>query len=72
MQGDKLIYEGAAILSWYRGIFHRIISGKNGSASLNIATHYPGFDIDTNFNIFSLDTETADFKVIRKGFLDQK
>ncbi len=72
IQGQTVLYKGPAILSWYKGIFHRIISGKSGSASLNIASHYPGFNIDTNFNIYSLNTESAEYHVLRKGFLDSE
>ena len=67
----RVIFEGPAILVWPRGVFHRIISGKEGSASLNLATRYEGYDIKTNFSIYSLDTDTGAYKVLRKGELDQ-
>ena len=71
--GDKVCYEGAAMLVWPRGVFHRIIScPEQGSISVNFAVHYEGFDIRTNFNIYDLDTESGQFKVIRAGYLDQK
>ena len=60
-----------SMLAWPRGVFHRIVSGETGSASVNFAVHYPGFDINTNFNIYKLDEETGEFKVIREGFRDQ-
>lgn len=71
LKNEELLYEGGAILVWSKGVFHRIISGEEGSASLNIAIHYEGFDIQTNFNIYDLDLATGDYKVIRNGFEDQ-
>jgi hypothetical protein len=70
IHGEK-IYNCAAMLVWPCGVFHRIVSGEEGSASVNFAVRFEGFDIDTNFNIYSLDTETGKYSVIRKGALDQ-
>jgi hypothetical protein len=68
-----MLYQGEAVLVWPRGVFHRIESDADtGSASINLATHYDGFDIKTNFNIYALDDATGRFHVIRKGHLDQK
>jgi len=65
-------WEGEAMLVWPRRVFHRIKScDKDGSASLNFAVHYKGFDIRTNFNIYDLDTETGEYSVLREGHLDQ-
>jgi hypothetical protein len=71
MQNGETIFEGAALLVWPRGVFHRIRSGNEGSASVNLATHYEGIDMRTNFNIYDLDIDTGKFKVIREGHLDQ-
>jgi len=72
MCGDRVLHEGAAMLVWPRGVFHRIISDPvEGSVSVNLATHYDGFDIETNFSIYDLDTTTGEHHVIRKGSLDQ-
>lgn len=68
---NKLVYDRPALLVWPRGVFHRIKSGNSGSASINLATHYEGIDMRTNFNIYDLDTETGKFRVIREGHLDQ-
>ena len=68
---ESLFYDGPAMLVWPRGVFHRIRSAETGSASLNFAVHYDGFDIKTNFNIYDLDTETGNFDVLRKGQEDQ-
>jgi hypothetical protein len=70
-QHNKLLYDGPALLVWPRGVFHRIKSGEDGSASINLATHYAGIDMNTNFNIYGLDIETGKFRVIREGHLDQ-
>jgi hypothetical protein len=67
----KLLYNGPGMLVWPRGVFHRIKSGAEGSASINLATHYDGIDMKTNFNIYDLDTATGKFRVIREGHLDQ-
>ena len=70
-RGDEVVAKGGAMLVWPRGVFHRIVSGDDGSASINLARHYDGFDIKTNFNIYDLDTETGEYRVIRGGFEDQ-
>jgi len=69
--GNTVVYTEPAILVWPRGVFHRIQSGEHGSASLNLATRSEGFDIRTNFNIYSLDTETGSYRTIRTGEVDQ-
>jgi len=71
VHGGSLLYDGPALLVWPRGVFHRIKSGANGSASINLATHYQGIDMRTNFNIYDLDTGTGEFRVLRAGHLDQ-
>ncbi|MDY0143097.1 MAG: hypothetical protein RBR97_14505 [Bacteroidales bacterium] len=48
------------------------MSGEEGSASINLATHHDMFDIKTNFNIYDLNTETREYKLLREGFKDQK
>lgn len=71
-KNGKIIFEGEAMLVWPRGVFHRIKTcDVEGSASVNLATHYDGFDIKNNFNIYELQEETGKFKVIREGYLDQ-
>ena len=70
--GGKIIYDGAAMLVWPRCVFHRIRSDeKTGSASLNFAVRYEGFDIRTNFNIYDLDSVGGEYQTIRDGYLDQ-
>lgn len=72
LREGKPLHEGPAMLVWPRGVFHRIVSDKDeGSSSINLATHYPGFDIETNFSIYDLNTQTGAYEVIRKGSLDQ-
>ncbi len=70
-QGDKLVYDGPAMLVWPTCVFHRIVSGTQGSVSLNFAVRGPGFNVDTNFSVYDLDTESGRFRVIREGKLDQ-
>ncbi len=67
----KVIYKGGAMLVWPCNVFHRIQSDAQGSASLNLAVHYEGFDIRTNFNIYQLDINSGEYGVIREGYLDQ-
>ena len=72
IHGGEVVYEGGAIVVWPCNVFHRIISDKElGSASVNLATHSEGFDIDTNFSVYDLNTDTGESQVIRKGSLDQ-
>ncbi|WP_319380685.1 hypothetical protein [Thiomicrorhabdus sp.] len=66
----KKIYDGSAILGWDPLVFHRVHSPE-GSISTNYATRMEGFDIDTNFNIYRLNTETGEYETARLGALDQ-
>lgn len=68
----EVIVEGGGIITWSTNVFHRIESGEEGSASINLATHHQGFDIKTNFNIYDLDIETGDYELLREGQEDQK
>lgn len=69
---DEVLLDGPAMLVWPRGVFHRIRScEKEGSASINLAVHYEGFDIRSNFSIYDLHPETGQYQVIRQGHLDQ-
>ena len=70
-KNNKLYFNAPAMLVWPSGIFHRIISGSEGSISVNFATRHQGFDIKTNFNIYDLDTNTGKFEIIRNGYEDQ-
>lgn len=67
----EIVYDGPAMLVWPRCVFHRIVSGEEGSASLNFAVHHEGMDMKENFNIYHLDTDTGEFSVLRYGFMDQ-
>lgn len=71
-QDGKIIYEGPVMLIWPNGVFHRIRSGEEGSASINMAYRTNGFDIKTNFNIYDLNPDTGEYKLLREGYLDQK
>ena len=71
LQNGKFVAKESAMLIWPRNVFHRVRSDKDGSASVNFATHYENFDIKTNFNIYDVDIKTGEYKVIREGHLDQ-
>lgn len=71
IRDGHVLYQGGAMLVWPCRVFHRIRSGPEGSASLNFAVHYQGFDLRTNFNIYDLDPESGKYRVIRAGHLDQ-
>jgi hypothetical protein len=67
------LFEGPVMLGWPRHVFHRIVSShESGSASVNFAVHYGGFDIRTNFNIYDVDTQTGSVRLVREGHLDQQ
>ena len=56
---------------WPAGIFHRIISGEEGSISVNFSTRTEKFNINDNFNIYNLCTTTGDHQLLRDGIEDQ-
>jgi|TARA_B110000285_G_C15140069_1_gene630117 hypothetical protein len=70
-KNDKLYYDGPAMVVWPAGIFHRIISGDEGSISINFATRTNKFDINDNFNIYDLNLYTGEPRVIKHGDEDQ-
>ncbi|MBN2000306.1 hypothetical protein JW935_22340 [candidate division KSB1 bacterium] len=72
LHNGEILFDGPCMLVWPRGVFHRIISSDTlGSASINFAIHYSGFNIKSNFNVYDVDTNTGEYNVIREGFLDQ-
>lgn len=70
-KNGKLYCEQPAMVVWPSGIFHRIISGSEGSISVNLATRTDKFNLEDNFNIYDLDTESGIFRLLRDGSLDQ-
>jgi len=70
-KNDKLYYDGPAMIVWPSGIFHRIISGEEGSISINFSTRTNKFDLDNNFNIYSLNTNSGHYHIIKDGKEDQ-
>jgi hypothetical protein len=70
VHNQQKIYQGPAILGWGTQVFHRVHSPK-GSVSTNYAARSAGFDMDTNFSIYALDTKTGEHRVVRVGALDQ-
>lgn len=70
-KNDKLYYDGPAMVVWPAGIFHRIISGEEGSISINFSTRTSKFNLDDNFNIYNLDRKTGDYTLLKDGSDDQ-
>lgn len=70
-KNEKLYYNGPAMVVWPAGIFHRIISGSEGSISVNFASRNHGFNLKDNFNIYDLNKETGKYKLLKQGIDDQ-
>lgn len=70
-KNDKLYYDGPSMVVWPAGIFHRIISGEQGSISINFSTRTRKFKLEDNFNIYDLCTTTGDYRLLRDGSEDQ-
>tara|TARA_B100000524_G_C23652363_1_gene370562 strand:+ start:1586 stop:2158 length:573 start_codon:yes stop_codon:yes gene_type:complete len=70
-KNEKLYYNGPAMVVWPAGIFHRIISGSEGSISINFATRTDKFELSNNFNIYDLHTKTGKYTIIKEGEEDQ-
>ena len=70
-KNDKLYFDGPAMVVWPAGIFHRIISGVEGSISVNLSTRTEKFDIKDNFNIYNLCTNTGEYTLLKEGYEDQ-
>lgn len=67
----QLYIDHPSMVVWPAGIFHRIVSGDNGSISINFAVRRDPFDITTNFNIYDVNEATGEYRAIRDGHLDQ-
>jgi len=70
-KNDKLYFDGPAMVVWPAGIFHRIISGEEGSISVNFSTRTKGFDLKDNFNIYNLCKTTGHYTLLKDGIEDQ-
>ena len=70
-KNDKLYYDGPAMIVWPAGIFHRIISGDEGSISINFSTRTNIFNLNDNFNIYNLNTYTGNYSLLKEGVEDQ-
>ena len=64
-------YDGPAMIVWPAGIFHRIISGDEGSISINFSTRTSKFDLKTNFNVYDLCLTSGKSTIIKDGEEDQ-
>jgi hypothetical protein len=70
-KNEKLYFDGPALVVWPAGIFHRIISGIEGSISVNFASRTKDFDIKDNFNIYDVCMQTGKSILLREGADDQ-
>ncbi len=70
-KNDKLYFDGPAMVVWPAGIFHRIISGVEGSISVNFSTRTELFDLKDNFNVYNLCTNTGKYTLVKDGYEDQ-
>ena len=66
----KIICDGAWLLWWPTGVYHRNSSIKT-SSSLNLWIRFDGFDVETEFNIYNVDIANWKVSMLRKGSLDQ-
>ena len=73
---EKLTHNGKVLIDvpylfgWHPNVFHRPNSPQ-GSTSIFITRHFNGFDWSTEFNIWELDTNTGEHRVLRLGREDQ-
>ena len=70
-KNNKLYYDGPAMIVWPAGIYHRIISGDEGSISINFSTRTSNFDLKTNFNVYDLCVMTGNSTLLKDGEEDQ-
>ena len=59
------------MIVWPAGIFHRIVSGDEGSISINISTRNKNFNLEDNFNIYDLNIYSGEYTVLKEGNEDQ-
>ena len=70
-KNNKLYHNSPAMLVWPAGIFHRIVTGKHGSISVNLASRRADYDADDNFNIYDLNVDSGEYVLLRDGKDDQ-
>ena len=70
-KNEKLYYDGPAMVVWPAGIFHRIITGEEGSISVNFSTRKKNFDLKDNFNVYDLCVNSGEYRLLRDGYEDQ-
>lgn len=70
-KNNKLYYDGPVMVVWPAGIYHRNISGDEGSISINFSTRTNQFDFKTNFNVYDLCIMSGRFNLIKDGEDDQ-
>ena len=64
-KNGKLYYDGAAMVTWPSGIFHRIISGDEGSISVNLATRTRKHALRRERELQHIRSELGDGRVSR-------
>ena len=62
-----MYYDGPAMIVWPAGVFHRIISGSDGSISVNFSSRKKSFNLDNNFNIYDLNKGTGEYTLLKDG-----
>ena len=70
-KNDKLYYDGPAMIVWPAGVYHRIISGEEGSISVNFSTRTKDFNLEDNFNIYGLNKYSGESILLKDGSDDQ-
>ena len=66
-----MYYDGPAMIVWPAGVFHRIISGSDGSISVNFSSRKKSFNLDNNFNIYDLNKGTGEYTLLKDGSENQ-
>ena len=66
-KNEKMYYDGPAMIVWPAGVFHRIISGSDGSISVNFSSRKKSFNLDNNFNIYDLNKGTGEYTLLKDG-----
>lgn len=64
---ETLLYEGAYILSWPPEIFHRIVTVRGGSISVNFVTYISDVNFEHNFGVYDVNTTNGSFMLIRSS-----
>lgn len=69
-EDGTVITDEPYMLGWYKNVFHRPNSPE-GSIAIFFVMHTDGFDLNSEFNIYTLNEETGEYDVLREGYKDQ-